>query len=78
MKMLCTNCLCDVSTLAESWKIMHCCAYMPSLATHSFRQGRSCQPQAAAVMAGRIELLCIPRPRDADYLKALSLIADHA
>ena len=28
VKRLCSNCRCDASVLAESWKIMHSCAYM--------------------------------------------------
>jgi hypothetical protein len=33
-----SNCRCDVSISAESWKIMHSCAYMRPGATSSIRQ----------------------------------------
>jgi hypothetical protein len=35
-----SNCHCDVSALIESWKIMHDCAQMRGLVTHSFRHER--------------------------------------
>jgi len=38
MKRLRSNCRCDVSTLAESWKAMHSCAYMRPGATPAIRQ----------------------------------------
>jgi len=41
VKRLRSNCRCDVSTLAESWKIMHSCAYMGPGATPSIRQIRA-------------------------------------
>ena len=37
VKRLRINCRCDVSILAESWKIMHSCAYMRPGATSSIR-----------------------------------------
>ena len=44
VKRLRSNCRCDVSTLAESWKILHSCAYMRAGATPSIRQIRALPP----------------------------------
>jgi hypothetical protein len=40
-----SNCRCDVSTLAGSWKFMHGCAYMHAYTTPSIRQKRAVRRQ---------------------------------
>src|ERR1700749_3792841 len=64
MKRLRSTCRCDVSTLAESWMIMHSCAYMRPSGTPSIRQNRMHRVAAGVGSYGGAG----PREVDARYL----------
>ena len=60
VKRLCSNCRCDVSTLAESWKIMYSRAYMRPEATPSIRHERSRVIAAVEMMVASVTRTALP------------------
>jgi hypothetical protein len=54
-----SNCRCDVRMLAESWKIMHGCAYIRALTTPARPQ---CRAPPAGTSRGRLGLVRCRRP----------------